>query len=208
MTASCGPGSTNLGIDLDSEKRFSSVASLHVWQSISWSCYWRRDTSSRGIKVLICSELANAATNCPAQLITWPEGSWLPGPYYPLGTTGTVPRAYDIFRHTKGEQIKTKKRKKNGEFNTKFKLKKKNIFFFSKTKIPPQAYLWSGKCVRRAHFSDCVWLKERSVYKIWSLDYPCFSIISASPHPPLDRIIEITLSFQQYFLSAYGLRTP
>jgi hypothetical protein len=26
----------------------------------------------------------------------------IPGPYYPLGTIGTVPRAYDIFRAYEG----------------------------------------------------------------------------------------------------------
>jgi hypothetical protein len=33
------------------------------------------------------------------------------GPYYPLGTTGTVPRAYDMFRAYEGmeEKIKIKK---------------------------------------------------------------------------------------------------
>jgi hypothetical protein len=41
------------------------------------------------------------------------------GPYYPLRT---VPRAYDIFRpkkEWKGENIKLKKWKKIGKFNTK-----------------------------------------------------------------------------------------
>jgi hypothetical protein len=40
----------------------------------------------------------------------------LSGPYYPLGTIGTVPRAYDIFRAyegMEGRQIKI------GEFNAK-----------------------------------------------------------------------------------------
>jgi hypothetical protein len=44
----------------------------------------------------------------------------LPDPYYPWGTTGSVPRAY-IFRPTKermGEKNKNKEMKK-GKFNTK-----------------------------------------------------------------------------------------
>jgi hypothetical protein len=45
----------------------------------------------------------------------------LSGTYYPVGTTGTVPRAYDIFRPTKEWK---------GEFNTKFKFR--NTFFFQK----------------------------------------------------------------------------
>jgi hypothetical protein len=43
---------------------------------------------------------------CPAHLI--------PGPYHPLGTTGTVPRAYHIFRAyegTEGRKIKMAKYK-------------------------------------------------------------------------------------------------
>jgi hypothetical protein len=48
------------------------------------------------------------------------------GPYYPLGTTGTVHRAYDIIRAYEGmeeEKIKIKKLK-IGNCNTKFKFKK------------------------------------------------------------------------------------
>jgi hypothetical protein len=33
-------------------------------------------------------------------------------------------------------------------------------------------------CIRGAHFSVCVQLKERSVYKIYSSDYPCIPSIS------------------------------
>jgi hypothetical protein len=44
-------------------------------------------------------------------------------------------------------------------------------------------------------------LTERSVYKIQSSDYPRFSIIRTFPPPPLARIIENTLQFQQYFSS-------
>jgi hypothetical protein len=39
------------------------------------------------------------------------NGERTTGPYYPLGTTGTVPRAYDMFRAyegTKGRKIKIK----------------------------------------------------------------------------------------------------
>jgi hypothetical protein len=43
---------------------------------------------------------------------TWSRPQYLlvPGPYCPLGTIGTVPRAYDIFRAYKGmgEKIKIK----------------------------------------------------------------------------------------------------
>jgi hypothetical protein len=38
----------------------------------------------------------------------------IPGPYYPSGTTGTVPRAYDIFRAyegMEGRKIKNKEMK-------------------------------------------------------------------------------------------------
>jgi hypothetical protein len=47
-----------------------------------------------------------------------------PGPYYPLGTIDTIPRAYDILGPTKkwkGEQIKIKALK-IGKFNTKYKI--------------------------------------------------------------------------------------
>jgi hypothetical protein len=37
---------------------------------------------------------------------------------------------------------------------------------FLRNKMPIKAYLSSGKCVRKAHFSVCVWLKEPSEYKI------------------------------------------
>jgi hypothetical protein len=36
----------------------------------------------------------------------------LSGPYYPLGTTGTVPRAYDIFRAYEEMEGRTNKIKK------------------------------------------------------------------------------------------------
>jgi hypothetical protein len=48
-------------------------------------------------------------------------------------------------------------------------------------------------CVLRTCFSVCIYLKERSVYKIQSSDYPHFSIIRASPPYSLARIIESTL---------------
>jgi hypothetical protein len=44
-----------------------------------------------------------------------------PGSYYPLGTKGTVPKAYDIFRtyeETEGRKINIKM-KKIGKYNTK-----------------------------------------------------------------------------------------
>jgi hypothetical protein len=44
------------------------------------------------------------------------------GPYYPLGTTGTVPRACDIFRayeEMKGRKNTNKEMKKIGKCNTK-----------------------------------------------------------------------------------------
>jgi hypothetical protein len=41
-----------------------------------------------------------------------------PGSNYPLGTTGTEPRAYEGI----GEQIKQRNEKKTGKFSTKYKI--------------------------------------------------------------------------------------
>jgi hypothetical protein len=54
----------------------------------------------------------------------------LPGPYYPLGTTHTVPRAYDVMV----ERIK--KKFKNIKINA-YKIQDYKNTFFQKPKIPP-----------------------------------------------------------------------